>query len=135
MPESGKSSEAIGPVLRLRPVAQTEAEEVESESWKGSIYFDGPMVPHPSCLRDRPTENRSNYAIDINKNEYRAQWKDQQAKLYQEFRALKKRKEFDSPEILAVHICWPPVDMTHRNGRTDDDLESALEKYYVGAPQ
>lgn len=135
MPKSGKSSEAIGPVLRLRPVAQTEAEEVEPEPWKGTIHLDGPMVPHPSFLREYPPENRSNYATDITKDEYRAQWKDKKAKLHQQLRALKKKGELGSPEILAVHVTWPPVDMTQRNGRTDDNLESALEKYYVGALQ
>ncbi|KAJ6142838.1 hypothetical protein N7471_002291 [Penicillium samsonianum] len=98
MPKSGKSSEAIGPVLRLRPVAQTEAEEVEPEPWKGTIHLDGPMVPHPSFLREYPPENRSNYATDITKDEYRAQWKDKKEKLHQQIRALKKREKLVPPK-------------------------------------
>lgn len=135
VPKPDKSSEATGPVLRLRPVAQTEAEEVESKPWEGTIHLDGPMVPHPSFLRDDPAENRPSYERDITKKEYRAQWKDRQAKLYQQIRAQKRRGETLSPEITAIDVAWPPVDMTQRNGRTDKELESALEKYYVGAQQ
>ncbi|KAJ6010778.1 hypothetical protein N7451_002190 [Penicillium sp. IBT 35674x] len=135
VPKPDKSSEATGPVLRLRPVAQIEAEEVEPKPWEGTIYLDGPMVPHPSFLRENPSENRPSYEKDITKKEYRAQWKDKQAKLYQQIRAQKRRGENWSPKITAIDVAWPPVDMTQRNGRTDKDLESALEKHYVGAQQ
>lgn len=135
MSKSENFSEAVSPVLRLRPVAQSE--EVEPEPWKGTVHLDGPMVPHPSFLREYPSEDRarSNYVTGITKDEYREQWKNKRAELYQQIRALKKTREIGSPEILALEVTYPPVDMTQRDGRTDDDLESALERYYVGAQQ
>lgn len=98
VPKLDTSSEATGPVLRLRPVAQTEAEEVEPKPWEGSIHLDGPMVPHPSFLRENPLENPPSYAIDITKDEYRAQWKDKQANLYQQIRAQKKGEKLGPPK-------------------------------------
>ncbi|KAJ5611876.1 hypothetical protein N7528_008981 [Penicillium herquei] len=129
------SSQATGSVLRLSPVAPTEAEGVEPKPWEGTIYQDGPMVPHPSFLRENPLYNHTSYATDITKKEYRAQWKEKQEKLYEHIRTQQKSEETWAPEIVAIDVTWPPVNMTQRNGRTDEDLESALEKYYAGAKQ
>ncbi|KJK63935.1 hypothetical protein P875_00064605 [Aspergillus parasiticus SU-1] len=131
LPQSSKPSEAAGPVLRLRPVPQTEADEVEPEPWQGAVHHDGPMVPHPSFLIENPPKARPSYAIDITKGEYRAQREDEMAKLYQQVRAQRERGEACSLEITAVEVYWPPVDMTQRNGKTDKDLESALESYLI----
>ncbi|KAJ5447185.1 hypothetical protein N7445_002006 [Penicillium cf. griseofulvum] len=55
--------------------------------------------------------------------------------LHQQIRELKAEKKPLLPEILEVHVMWPSVDMTERDGTTDDDIELALERYYVGAQQ
>ena len=131
--ERGEPCHPVHPVLRLR--SNASAQSGEPDPSRGTTNRDGPLVPHPSFLRETPSTAYPNPSVDITREGHRAKWKEEQAKLDDLVRELKKNNEFSLPKILDVNIMWPPVDMMRRNGRTDDDLETALEKYYIGAQQ
>jgi hypothetical protein len=129
----GRASDEAHPVLRLRPTAPAETEMAEPLRTEG--WLDGPLVLDPLALGGEPLDYCQDSAADITREEYRAQWKEKKKILYQQIRELKAEKQPILPEILEAHVMWPPVDMTERDGRSDDDIEFALEKYYVGAQQ
>lgn len=65
--------------------------------------------------------------------EYRASFKEQRAQTLNQIKELKAAKRLDEVEIESCITMWPSVDMLRMDGSTDDEIESALEKYYVGA--
>lgn len=65
--------------------------------------------------------------------EYRASFKERQAKAFSKFKELKAEKRLDEVKVKSIVTMWPSVDMTQTAGRTDNEIELALEVYYVGA--
>lgn len=131
--DRGEPSNAVYPVLRLRSNASAQTYELDPD--RGTTDQDGPLVPHPYFLRQSPPIAYQDDSVDITREDNRARWKEHKVKLKELIQKLKNDNDFSFPEVLDVNVMWPPVDMTRRNGRTDDDLEIALEKYYVGAQQ
>lgn len=65
--------------------------------------------------------------------EYRASFKEQTAQTLNKLKELKAAKKRHEVEIQSFVTMWRSVDMMRVDGWTDNEIESALEKYYVGA--
>jgi hypothetical protein len=71
--------------------------------------------------------------VGVTMDEFRASYKVKQKQTARMLRELKAAKRLNEVELESMVIMWPSVDMTRADGWTDDKIETALEKYYVGA--
>lgn len=129
MSNTTHSEEPVRPILFLRP-------EALNRSNRPRISYrplDGPWVPDPSRLEETRHTPHGSHAVGVTMKEYRASFKEQRAQTLNQIKELKAAKRLDEVEIESCITMWPSVDMLRMDGSTDDEIESALEKYYVGA--
>ncbi|KAI9036707.1 ankyrin repeat domain-containing protein [Aspergillus affinis] len=119
----------LRPILRLRP----DFPQGPNVPRVAKHYsHDGPWVRDPAVIIEANNTSAGPYVLGTNMEEYRANWKKQRAERQAKLKRLKAEKRLHEIKILDFIIMWPPVDMMRRDGRTDAEIESALEKYYVG---
>lgn len=129
MPNTANTEERVRPTLRLR----SEALNGSNEPQISYRPLDGPWMPDPSCLGEARSMPHSSHAVGVGMKEYRASFKEQHAQTLNKLKKLKAAKRLDELKIRFCITMWPSVDMLRMDGRTDDEIESALENYYVGA--
>jgi hypothetical protein len=117
-----KPSNIVVPILRLRPPVLTELINPRQTVKQP----DGPWIAYPGLILDLSdcVPQNTRFAPDITKREYR--------KWYRNNRPSPPNEDW---EIVSVIDIAPPVNMQRTNGRTNDEIASALERYYVGAHQ
>ncbi|KAB8214327.1 hypothetical protein BDV33DRAFT_196216 [Aspergillus novoparasiticus] len=65
-------------------------------------------------------------------DEYRASFKVDRQEASKKLRELKAENRLDEVEVQWFNIMWNSVDMMRTDGWSEDEIESALERYYVG---
>lgn len=87
----------------------------------------------PSFLGEARSTPHGSHAVGVTMKEYRASFKEQTAQTLNKLKELKAAKKRHEVEIQSFVTMWRSVDMMRVDGWTDNEIESALEKYYVGA--
>jgi hypothetical protein len=92
-------------------------------------------VADPRCLENllRAKSPDKGPVVGITMDEYRASFNLERERTLRQLRKLKAEKKLGEPEIEYVVKMWPSVDMMRTDGWSDDEIESALERYYIGA--
>lgn len=132
MPDATNAEKQPRPMLRLRPEALNRPNQIRVSKHPR----DGPWMPDASSLEgEARSAPHGNGPVGITMEEYRASFKEKSAQTLNTLKELKATKRLNEFEIQFVVIMWPPVDMMRIDGWTENEIESALEKYYVGAQQ
>ncbi|KAL2830896.1 hypothetical protein BDW59DRAFT_177590 [Aspergillus cavernicola] len=108
------------PTLRLRDDASNERIEPRAS----------PPPPDGPWMSDPRYESP---AVGVTKDELRASYnagQEHRKRKWMEFNPADRRAAI---EIESAVVMWPSVDMMRTDGWTDNEIESALEKYYIGA--
>lgn len=66
-------------------------------------------------------------------DEYRASFNLERERTLRHLRKLKAEKRLGELEVEYVVKLWPSVDMMRTDGWSDDKVELALDRYYIGA--
>ncbi|GFF96763.1 hypothetical protein IFM47457_11049 [Aspergillus lentulus] len=131
MSDSGDTRERTIPILNSRDNAPNEQKKpkVPDHSW------DGPLVPDPCGLENElrvKSPDRGSVA-GITMDEYRASFNLERERTLRHLRKLKAEKRLGELEVEYVVKLWPSVDMMRTDGWSDDKVELALDRYYIGA--
>ncbi|EIT80897.1 hypothetical protein Ao3042_02615 [Aspergillus oryzae 3.042] len=118
------------PTLRLRGKGANELKEPRISEHPR----DGPWMPDPSGLENelavQPPDTKP--ATGVTMDEYRASFKVDRQEASKKMRELKAENRLDEVELQWAVIMWNSVDMMRTDGWSEDEIESALERYYAG---
>lgn len=121
------------PILRLRDKTPTELNTPRISPHPR----DGPWMRDPSGLTNelRVKSSDKRPVVGVTMDEFRAFSKVERESALRHLKKLKAEKRLGEMKIIFFATMWRSVDMMRTEGWTDDEIESALEKYYTGAQQ
>ncbi|KAH1524301.1 hypothetical protein KXX29_003248 [Aspergillus fumigatus] len=119
------------PILRLRDKTPTELNTPRISPHPR----DGPWMRDPSGLKNelRVKSSDKRPVVGVTMDEFRAFSKVERESALRHLKKLKAEKRLGEMKVIFFATMWRSVDMMRTEGWTDDEIESALEKYYTGA--
>jgi hypothetical protein len=131
MSNKDDTREQTTPILRLRDNTPNERNTPRISPHPR----DGPWMRDPSGLKNelRVKSPDKRPVVGVTMDEFRASFKVERERTLRHLKELKAEKRLSEMEIKFFITMWRSVDMMRTEGWTDDEIESALEKYYTGA--
>ncbi|KAG2026542.1 hypothetical protein GB937_001322 [Aspergillus fischeri] len=131
MSNKDDTREQTTPILRLRDKTPNERNTPRISPHPR----DGPWMRDPSGLKNelRVKSPDKRPVVGVTMDEFRASFKVERERTLRHLKELKAEKRLSEMEIKFFITMWRSVDMMRTEGWTDDEIESALEKYYTGA--